>query len=263
MERTDEITDQDINGFLDGELTAVQRAELQARLAQDPELACRVMTDMHLSDVLRLSGSGGRQHSTGTIAAALRLERSLARRRFMATLRTSAIAASIFAVGWFSNTLTTSLREPGMAVDATFAETARVAVDAVQTEVSTPGTGRTETMNNKIARLEETAEVVVPAIPADWDVKDVRLQPINGKKSVVVTAEAATAGPVTLVAAPMERDEAVPPTAVEDAEQPAVVWQTGQTGYALVGNAPPSTLHSMAQGIEVASRKNNRPRIRG
>lgn len=261
MERTDAITDQDINGFLDGELDPAQRAELQARLARVPDLACRVLADMHISDVLRLSQTP-RTHPVETVSAALRLERSLARRRFMGSLRTGAIAASIFALGFLSNSALTALNAPRHAVDATFAETARVAVDSVQTEVAAD-TGRVETIEHKIARLEETAEVVVPVIPADWEVKDVRLQPINGKKSVVVTAQAATAGAVTLVATPMENEEAVPPTSVEDAEKPAVVWQTGQTGYALVGKAAPSTLQSMAQGIEVTSRKNTRPRIRG
>lgn len=262
MERDDAITDQEINGFLDGELSPVQRAELQARLARDPELACRVLSDMHIADVLRLA-PGPRHHPIETVSAALRLERSLARRRLLANLRTGAVAASIFAVGFLSNSALTALNAPRHAVDETFAATARVAVDAVQTEVTAAETGRVETITSKIARLEETAEVVVPEIPPDWEVKDVRLQPINGKNSVVVTAQAATAGAVTLVATPMENDEALPPTPVEGEDKPAVVWQTGQTGYALVGKAAPRTLQTMAQGIEVASRKSNRPRIRG
>ena len=72
----------------------------------------------------------------------------------------------------------------------------------------------------------------LPTLPTNWRVKDAQVQSFNGRPSVVVTADSPLLGEVTLVAAPMEKESAVPPTPAEDETVPTVYWQNGGTAYA-------------------------------
>jgi anti-sigma factor RsiW len=61
----------------------------------------------------------------------------------------------------------------------------------------------------------------------------------------------------------MNAEDAVPPTSAADGRIPTVYWQSGGTAYALMGPTAPERLEREAKGIEVATRKNVGPKIRG
>lgn len=254
------VSDQELHAFLDGELTPERRLQVQRVIAADPALATRVMLDMHLAELLR-HGQQVRTHPAETVAQAEQLRRALARRRFMAPIGRAAVAASLLVGGWLANTMTLPYRDDGRTADVAFALSAREAV-AVAEKIQGPQSGR-EPMGDKIRRLGHTAEVDMPDLPGDWVVKDVRLEPIDGRKGVVVAADS-SAGPVSLVAAPMTRRDVLPPKEVDDPHAPAVYWQEGGTGFALVGKGVSSgLLRSVAATLTVASRRGGYARIRG
>ena len=52
---TDPITEADLLAFVDGQLDAARRIEVEDYLAHRPETAARVMADLHVRDTLRLA----------------------------------------------------------------------------------------------------------------------------------------------------------------------------------------------------------------
>ena len=103
----------------------------------------------------------------------------------------------------------------------------------------------------------------MPQLPSAWHVTDVQLQPWNDKQRLVITADTPSVGQITLVAAPMSEEDAIPPTLATDGRIPTVYWQSGGTAYALMGGATPDKLEKEAKGIEVATRKPLTRKIRG
>ena len=92
---------------------------------------------------------------------------------------------------------------------------------------------------------------------------DVQVQPWQGRQTLVVTATTQALGQVTLVAAPMDGEDAVPLTLATDGRIPTVYWQSGGTAYALMGPAPSDRLEREAKNMEVATRRNLGPKFRG
>ena len=120
-----------------------------------------------------------------------------------------------------------------------------------------------EESQDKIERLVGALNISIPQLPPTWVVKDVQVQPWNETQSLVVTADTPSLGRITLVAAPMNGEDAVPPTSAADGRVPTVYWQSGGTAYALMGPAAPERLEREAKGIEVATRRNLGPKFRG
>lgn len=255
------VSEDEINRLIDGELPAAQRADVQARLALQPDLAARVFGDLRRLEALRAAQPQRLLAPQKTVAAARRLERALGRRRVSARLRPHLIAASLVAFGWIANSLTEPWRGGGRTADETFILAAREALRVAQLDL---GLARAaEPTHHKMGRLEAVIDIDLPELPSSWEVEDIQVQPWNGRQSVVVTALTPSLGRVTLVAAPTNGEDAVPPTAAEDGRMPTVYWQSGGTAYALMGPAAPERLEREAKGIEVASRRTEAPKVRG
>jgi hypothetical protein len=150
---------------------------------------------------------------------------------------------------------------PSQTVDENFVLAAREALRVAQLDAGP--NKNAEHKQEKIERLVGAINISVPPLPSTWRVTEVQVQPWQGKQSLVVSATTPTLGQVTLVAAPMNDEEAVPLTLAADGRVPTVYWQTGGTAYALMGPAPPDRLEREAKDIEVATRRNLGPKIRG
>jgi anti-sigma factor RsiW len=261
MAPTDGISDDDLNRFIDGELSGAQRAEIQARLALNPKLVAEVFAEAHRMEALRSMQPQRLFPPRASVERAKQLESAFRRRRLSAALRLQIAAVLLVAVGWAANSLTDPLRKGGRTVDESFILSAREALRVAQLNAGLKDGG--EPKEDKIDKLVGTLNISMPQLPSTWQVIDVQVQPWNGEQSLVVTAKTPTLGQVTLVAAPMNGEEAVPLTAAADGRVPTVYWQSGGTAYALMGPAAPDRLEREAKGIEVATRKNLGPKVRG
>lgn len=255
------ISEDDINRFLDGELSASQRSELQAYLAQKPELAAEVFAQAQRMEALRNAQPQRQFPPRASLDRARQLEGAFRRRKLFATLRLQIAAAALVALGWSANSLTVPLRQGGQTADENFILAARDALRVAQLNVGPEQDN--EPKQEKIERLVGAVDISMPALPAIWRVRDVQVQPWNGKQSLVVTADTPSLGRITLVAAPMTGEDAVPPTPATDGRVPTVYWQSGGTAYALMGSAAPDRLEKEAKEIEVASRRKVAARRRG
>lgn len=258
---SDGISEEDISRLLDGELSQTQRSDLHARLALHPELAAEVFAHAQRMEALRQAQPRRLFPPAPSVEMATRLEGAFRRTRMFAVLKIQAFAIVLLAIGWSANSLTMPLREGGRKVDETFILAARDALRVAQLNAG-PDKG-TEPKQDKIQRLVGAVNVSMPSLPSVWEVRDVQVQPWNGKQSLVVTADTPSVGRITLVAAPMNGEEAVPPTSATDGRVPTVYWQSGGTAYALMGAAAPDRLEVEAKQIEVATRRNTVTKTRG
>lgn len=95
------IGDAEMNAYVDGQLDAAGRIEVEDHLSRHPELAARVMADLSARDALRLAFAAPETPARpDTLAAARKLERALGARRYFVPLRRLAAAAALFALGW-------------------------------------------------------------------------------------------------------------------------------------------------------------------
>ena len=255
------ISDDEINRFIDGELSAAQRTDLQARLALEPVRAAEVFAEAQRMEALRSAQPRRLFPPQASLDEAKQLESAFWRRRVLGAVKMPMAAALLVAVGWAANSLTEPLRQGGQTVDENFILAARDALRVAQLDAG-PAQGN-ELDHDKIERLVGAINITMPQLPAAWVVTDVQVQPWNGKQSLVVRANTPSLGPITLVAAPMTGENAIPPTSATDGRVPTVYWQSGGTAFALMGSATPERLEREAKGIEVATRKNAGPKFRG
>ncbi len=260
MEGPDFPREADIGAYVDGELTPDQRLAVEAEAAADADLMNRLRADHALNAALRAELSPVR-YSDDTLRSALALERRLKTRRWLPAAARIAAATACVALGWCLHVAIGPVFATSDVADARFADSAREALKMAT--LAGAGTGTGETIGRKIVRLEAVTDVDLPTLPANWRVKDAQVQSFNGRPSVVVTADSPLLGEVTLVAAPMEKESAVPPTPAEDETVPTVYWQNGGTAYALMGAATASRLKTVADGLDVANRRKALARTRG
>jgi anti-sigma factor RsiW len=255
------ISDDEINRFIDGELSPAHRTDLQARLALEPVRAAEVFAGSQRMEALRRAQPRRLFPPQASLDEAKQLESAFWRRRVLGALKMQMAAALLVAAGWAANSLTEPLRQGGQTVDENFILAAREALRVAQLDAG-PAQGN-ELDRDKIERLVGAINITMPQLPAAWVVTDVQVQPWNGKQSLVVRANTPSLGPITLVAAPMTGENAIPPTSATDGRVPTVYWQSGGTAFALMGSAAPERLEREAKGIEVATRKNAGPKFRG
>ncbi|TPJ14402.1 hypothetical protein FJW04_18125 [Mesorhizobium sp. B2-7-3] len=258
---SDRISEEEINRFLDGELLPSRRSELQARLAREPEAAAEVFAQAQRMEALRNVQPQRLFPPRASLDRARELENAFRRRKVFAVFKLQLAAAALVFLGWSANSLTEPLRQGGQKADETFILAARDALRVAQLNAG-PEKG-SEPKQDKIERLIGAVNISMPALPTVWRVKDVQVQPWNGKQSLVVTADTPSVGRITLVAVPMNGEDAVPPTPATDGRVPTVYWQSGGTAYALMGSATPDRLEKEAKEMEVASRRNVAPKVRG
>lgn len=261
MRRSDRPDDLEIAAYVDGEMPVAQRAEIDALAAEDAALAGRLVEDLALNDTLRRAQATRPGWSDDSLRLALGVQRRLKLRAHLPLARQVAAALAFVAVGWGLNSATMTMGARPTVLDARFVDAAREALRVAELDTGPLAPG--EPISRKIDRLEAVTDVDMPKLPSNWRVLGVQVQPFNGKPSVVVTAESPVLGPVTLVAAPMDKESAVPPTPAPDDAVPTVYWQSGGTAYALMGSAAPTQLKSVADGIEVATRRKSWMKTRG
>lgn len=255
------VSDDDLNRFLDGELTPDQRLNVQARLAENPDAAARVFAQAQLGEALRAAQPRRLFPPRASVARAQKLEGAFKRKRMFERLRNCAAALALVAAGWIGNSLLAPQPVEGQRADETFIFAAREALRVAQLDAG-PQVGN-ELKSDKIERLVGAINISMPQLPAAWRVREVQVQPWNGRQSLVLTADTPSIGRITLVAAPMEGEQAIPPTSARDGRVPTVYWQSGGTAYALMGPATPERLEKEAAGIEIATRRAVTPKVRG
>lgn len=244
----DPITEADLHAFIDGQLEATRRIEVEDYLAHHPDRAAQVMADMRVREMLKLAFAGeSARPSLRLQEAAHRLERSFAWRRVGLRLQQAAAIAFLIGLGWFAHDRTgvfeisdteAASRPPTFVVDAQQShETARLRARMVS-QAATPVYDTAEI-------LRETG-IAMPALPASWRIADVQVFPSHEGHSIEVALEAPALGPVSLFAARTSTSGVIAPTTARSLAGLTVYWQSGPLAYALTGSAPEPALRQAA-----------------
>lgn len=240
----DPITEADLNAYIDGQLDLGRRIEVEEHLAARPEVAARVMADLHTRDALR--AAFGPVESAGVrpgpsperlAAAARRLDRALTWRRIGARLQRAAVIAMLVGTGWLLHNETgdfgvqntnASTYSPAFVEEALQARQAALVRARVTSQRPTPAYDRRE--------VEAATGIALPDLPSDWRVDDMQIFPSRSGAGVEVAIDAGSLGKVALFATRSPEAEASAPAIVRSPEAVTVYWTAGNGAYALSGS---------------------------
>lgn len=233
---TDPITDIDLAGYVDGQIDALRRLDVEAHLARNPEIAAQVMADLHDRDALREAFA----HQPGPgpdrlLLAARRFERALRWDRFAARLKRAAAIAVLVGAGWLAHgeinefgvpeTFAASI-DPAVVAEAQKArETARLRLGLASQQ---PVTAYDR------AGIEAATGVALPALPTGWSVRDVQIYPARNGTGVEVAIDAGDLGDLSLFAT-RSRIEGQPGLVTRSEDGATAYWTSGASAYALSG----------------------------
>ncbi len=235
---TETPTEFDIHAYIDGELDVADRFAVEAHLAEHPERAARVMSELCARTGLRLLTRGAAAPCPRLIAQSEALARRRPTRLWRSAIPAGALSIAVACTGlWFWTA------RPPAYVDAALASHRIALMRAnMASQLETPELNVREILANTRIRL--------PALPADWRITDVQLFPGNGEPALLIAARTGTGERLTLFAI-RKRSGApdVPDTVQEDGHSVAY-WRNGEMSYALVGEEDPRRLDRVAEGLD-------------
>ena len=247
----DPVNDLDLNAYIDDQLEPGRRIEVAAWLAERPEKAARVMSDLRSRDELRLAlalpGASGR---STTSDAARRLERGLRRGRVFARLRQGAAVAFLVGAGWAANEIAGPLSVTESVASAPPPAYVEDAIRAHGTSlIRAAMTSQPEAPDYDPEEIRAMTAIVMPTLPDDWHVKDVQLFPSQFGPSVELSAESDEFGPVSLFAVRPGTFDVVKPTLAPGSGTSAVFFQIGEVAYAVVAAGDVGELDRAAERL--------------
>lgn len=235
---TDPITDDELTAYVDGELAIMRRLEVEAHLSQHPDVAARVMAELHDRDALREAfarcpGPGPERNRE----AARQLDRALALGRVADKLRRAAAVVILVGAGWLAHSdigsfgIADSLAstvDPALVADAQQArEAARIRARIASQRIA-PSYDQ--------AGIEAATGISLPAIPAGWQVRDVQVFPSRSGAGIEVVIEAGELGELSLFATQSPDPEAKPLVVTPSRDGGTAYWTHGRSVYLLSGD---------------------------
>lgn len=250
------ISDIDLDAYVDDQLDAQRRIEVEEYLSRHPEEAMRVMADLRTRDALRLAftESAAREAPTETQALlAQRLQYSLRRGRVLEHLRQATAAAVLFGIGWAGHV--------GFVRFSPASEVALAATTFVDQAITAHRTSQLRAgmlSQPHVAHLNtedilRTIGIPMPAVPSDWKVLDVQVFPSAAGPSVEVVMRAGNLGPLSVFATKTTRQLDITGRASSRQGDAGVVyWQKGEWAYAVIGEQADTELDHAAGQLTVA-----------
>lgn len=250
----DPITDGDLEAYVDGQLDAMRRLDVEAHLAQHPVDAARVMADLRDRDALREAYSQiSGPEPLRLNAAARKLDRAFAWQNVGARLRRAAAIVVLVGAGWLAHTEIGTFGVPGTnaaTVDPALIEEARQAQQAVQIRAKTASQRATPAYDQ--ADLEAATGLELPDLPGDWSVRDVQIFPGRRGPGIEVAIDAGKLGDLALFATQSTGSSENSGSLTRSPDGTTAYWQAGQTSYALSSNREGTDLNAAA--IRLAAR---------
>jgi anti-sigma factor RsiW len=243
----DPITEDNLHAYVDDQLDATRRIEVEEHLAHNPETAARVMADLKDRDALRLAFQTDLPRPREPLLeAARRLERGLAWREIGLRLRRIAAVVALIGIGWFAHGQVglgitdseASPKPPAFVEDALHSHNTAL--------VRARMTSQPEAANYDPVEILAETGIELPPLPKDWRVQDVQVFPSRDGYSVEMVVATEDLGRVSLFAAQAPAFNVIAPTLVRFDKAKAVYWQTGPLAYALTGSGSDEAIERAA-----------------
>lgn len=253
MTTADPILESDLDAYVDNQLTPQRRLQVEAHLAQAPEAAARVMSDLHMRGQLRLAlqakvdPSGTRE----TRDAARRLERGLRFPRIGQQLQKIAAVGLLMTAGWVASTSYGPFRATEVVASEPPPVHVEEAVRAHRTaEIRETMTSQPEIHTYDREEIRAATAIIMPALPENWTVVDVQVFPSRFGPSVELAIRTPEQGQMSLFAVRPGAFSVRPVKTYAIDGAAAADWQIGEVAYALVstGGTGPTKALSSADG---------------
>lgn len=231
---TDEPADLELYAYVDNELDDVGRFAVETHLAGHPDLAARVMDDLSARTGLRLMA-----HRTENVPDEI--------------LRHGAALAPASRTYWRR-----SARIGGAGLAATLAfllATGSNPPDYVDTAVASHRVAMMRA--GMVSQVEGQAldhreilastRIILPTLPADWNITDVQLFPAGRSPAILVAITTGAGKRMSVFATRQKSDAPDTPDAVREGEQSVAYWRRGEMSYALTGEEDPGTIDRTAE----------------
>lgn len=249
------VTDVDLHAYVDDQLDAARRLEVEDYLAGNPEAAASVMSMLRMRDALRLcvqaplTATGPLRDSGQRLEQALRRQAAW-RAMTRAMTRAGGLAAAVLALVSVFAAATMGLLPPSRSANAAEAAFVDDALDAQRALLARQRmASQLETPRLDIREIEAVAGLTLPPLPANWRLRDVQLYPWDEGYSLGLTAEIEGIGPITLFVAPVQWLGKGALRTSRQAGEHVVYWRTGTLGFALSGQATSPALLALAREV--------------
>jgi anti-sigma factor RsiW len=244
----DPIIEADLQAYVEEQLPAARRIEVEAHLCHHPADAMRVMSDLRVRDELRLALADlPRMARADTTNAACRLERGLARGRLLRRARQIAAVIALIGSGWLAHAELGMLGVSEVVASGMPPAYVSDGVRAHRTALLRAGMhSQREVPDYDPAEIRTATAIVIPVLPEDWTVTDVQIFPSTFGPSVEMAIRTETFGVVSLFAVRPGVFDVVAATLAHQADLTAAYWQVGDVAYVLVAKAESGELDRAA-----------------
>lgn len=250
----DPITEADLQAFVEDQLPAMRRIEVEAHLCEHAADAMRVMADLRIRDELRLALSAvPASDNSDTMAAARRLERGLTRGRLLRQFRRVAMTVALIGVGWFAHTL---VGAPALVEVAASTPPPTYVAEAIRahrtSQLRAVMHSQPESPDYDAAEIRLATQLVVPALPEDWAITDVQIYPSSFGPSLEIALRTEAFGELSLFAVQPGSTTDIPVTNTWRDDLAAAYWQHGSIAYVLVTRTASADLDAAASRLSSA-----------
>lgn len=247
----DPIQDCDLQAYIDDQLTAQRRIEVEAHLSAKPDAAARMMADLRVRDELRLalSADGDDVPRIQTRAAARRLEQALQQRGRSVVLRRVASVILLIGAGWVGHAVISpfgaspvvaSVPTPAFVREALQAHDATLLRESLHPQQAADASAKPATAQFDAKDIRAATGIVMPQLPGGWSVADSQIFPSDFGPSVEMAVKPKRGAEVTLFAARTGSFAVQNVTLAQADGAKAAYWQIGEVAYALVSKERPA-----------------------
>lgn len=261
MPTNNRVGEIDLNAYVDGQLDAARRIEVEEHLSQHAEDAMRIMADLSVRNALQLAlappdegNAAGEVNAAETLRLARRLERALVRARAVDYVRQLAAAVLLVAIGWaghlgyaswFPQAEGVLQAAPSFVDDAVRAHRAALVRAGMSSQPTMPYLDPDE-----ILRI---TGIPMPVLPQEWQVRDVQVFPSSAGVGVEISLETEELGPLSVFAARAQPlDAEGEPVVLRQDDAGVVYWRRGPWAYAMTGEIPEADLGRLAGRLLLA-----------
>lgn len=238
------IMDAQLHAYVDEQLDAKGRFEVEEFLRKHPERAAQVLTDMSVNRALKLlaapaTADGERPE---TLALARRLEGALARKSYAPGLRKIAAALVVFVLGWAAGFGWTELRDDEAETQPSIASSAmqpQAAILAGLRDALHPASTRARAVTATEldpAEVGKALSLALPRIPKGWHLVELHIVPGLAGPGVQLVLDAPEFGRLALFAGSTDHVGISFPTITKSNGGSFATWQIVSDQYMLTGN---------------------------
>lgn len=232
--RTDEDLENDLQNIFQADLDPDRAYAVTDYLAENPERAAELLSDVRNNAALRMAISGSDDISSpDLVAEAHRLQNRLQGQQMFRRMAPVALACLLFTTGWLGNSAWQMTGPSGAPPLVEAALDAQAALEVRHWMVSQP-----ESTDMNPEELVAALGFVLPPLPDGWIVRDVQIVATPDRPGVALVLDAPELGSVFLFAVsrdPAEREDA--PTSFEYDGRSIAVFERGRSSFVLVDNA--------------------------